>query len=167
MSPAFSAPSQARTSMCDSQVATVPSKSPNDSGWASGDGHQACSFTHSGPQLYPFWQQGGGTDRRPSNFQGNSNTFPGRRWHRAVECIAALRTGLSIHPTFSSRFSLLLSLSSWALLFRTWFLSFLFQNRGPKGRRQYIIYQVTQLVREKDVCVGHVSINQDLSLGFQ
>lgn len=35
---------------------------------------------------------------------GVSSTFPGRCRHRAVECIEALRTGLSSHPTFSSCF---------------------------------------------------------------
>ena len=35
---------------------------------------------------------------------------------------------------------------------------FLF-NHGPKGRRQYFIYSVTQLVRGKDVCVRHLNIN--------
>lgn len=38
------------------------------------------------------------------------------------------------------------------------FVIFLF-NHGPKGRRQYFLYSVTQLVRGKDVCVGHVNIN--------
>ena len=38
------------------------------------------------------------------------------------------------------------------------FVIFLF-NHGPKGRRQYFIYSVTQLVRGKDVCVRHLNIN--------
>lgn len=42
---------------------------------------------------------------------------------------------------------------------------FLF-NHGPKGRRQYFLYSVTQLVRGKDVCVGHVNINQNLRSSF-
>lgn len=42
---------------------------------------------------------------------------------------------------------------------------FLF-NHGPKGRRQYFIYSVTQLVRAKDVCVRHVNINQNLRSSF-
>lgn len=35
-------------------------------------------------------------------------------------------------------------------------------THGPKGRRQYFIYEDTQLVRGKDVCVRHVNINQNL-----
>ena len=45
------------------------------------------------------------------------------------------------------------------------FVIFLF-NHGPKGRRQYFIYSVTQLVRAKDVCVRHVNINQNLRSSF-
>lgn len=59
-------------------------------------------------------------------------------------------------------------LSSWVFFFFMTSLKsfFVYFNHGPKGRRQYFIYSVTQLVRGKDVCVRHVNINQNLRWSF-
>ena len=101
----------------------------------------------------------GDTDRRQSRFHDDFQHLS--RWARtcATYCIVLLITSTIITPS-AHGFSQC-SQAGFCGFFNFFFffvVIFLF-NHGPKGRRQYFIYSVTQLVRGKDVCVRHLNIN--------
>ena len=105
----------------------------------------------------------GDTDRRQSRFRGDFRHLPGGR-ACATHCIVVLITSTIITPS-AHGFSQCSQAGFCGFLTFFFVVIFLF-NHGPKGRRQYFIYSVTQLVRGKDVCVRHVNINQNLRSSF-
>ena len=87
------------------------------------------------------------------------------RWACLCHALSSGSNNIHHYYTFGSWFFPMLS--SWVLwVFNFFFVVIFLFNHGPKGRRQYFIYSVTQLVRGKDVCVRHVNINQNLRSSF-